>query len=594
MKLPALDHILHLVRTEKRLFVRFGLASLGRAGLSMATLLLIQEFLAGVLGQSGGLAARFVETFGTMSALILIAALLVLAYFGASLLYYDVQVVQQRVVKVLELGVMERLIRHLLSLSLGFYGRLSHGDLIQAVREDVSRLRAVVTSYARIFLEGTQAVALGITAVYLSPSLTFWSLLVLPLATLPILWVARRTLLRSYEVRRTGFRLFDVILQLLRGIRVIKVYHGEDAEARSAVERGRAYFDSLIEMVRVESLAQVALETVAGLSIVIVVIAGGLKVLAGSLEWPTLLAFLLAVRQLHGPLQNVNQNYIQIQRFGASVERLGQLLDERPEVVDASDARPLTAAPSRIALENVGFSYDTTPVLRNISIQVEAGETLGIAGPSGAGKTTLLNLVARFFDPTEGALRFDGEDLRRFRLADVYAQIALVPQEPFLFSATVRENIRCGRPKASDEDVEAAARAAEIHEEILELRQGYDTLLGTGGRIVSAGQAQRINVARALLKNAPILLLDEATSSLDSIAEAKVQRAIDRLVAGRTTFVVAHRLSTLRNADRILVLGRGQAVGLGTHRELLRDCPLYERMWRTQELGGSVAEAREP
>src|SRR5262249_55969497 len=197
-----------------------------------------------------------------------------------------------------------------------------------------------------------------------------------------------------------------------------------------------------------------------------------------------------------------------------------------------------------------------------------AGETIGVAGPSGSGKTTLLSLVARFYDPSVGAVRFDGRDVREFRLRDVYRQLAIVTQEPFLFAASVRENIRCGRPDASDAEVEDAAHVAEIHEEILALPLGYDTALGVGGRILSGGQAQRINVARAILKNAPILLLDEATSSLDSIAEEKVQRAIDKLMAGRTSFIVAHRLSTLRHADRILVLDQGKCVGLGAHDEL--------------------------
>src|SRR5262249_9176285 len=202
-----------------------------------------------------------------------------------------------------------------------------------------------------------------------------------------------------------------------------------------------------------------------------------------------------------------------------------------------------------------------------------------------SGKTTLLGLVARFYDPTAGTVCFDGQDVRTLRLQDVYRQVAIVTQEPFLFATTVRENIRCGRPAASDAEVEAAARSAEIHDEILAMPLGYDTLLGPAGRILSGGQAQRVNIARAILKDAPILLLDEATSSLDSIAEAKVQLAIDRLMEGRTSCIVAHRLSALRHADRILVLDRGAVAALGPHEVLLRDCPLYRRMWETQLLG---------
>ena len=209
-------------------------------------------------------------------------------------------------------------------------------------------------------------------------------------------------------------------------------------------------------------------------------------------------------------------------------------------------------------------------------------------GPSGSGKTTLLNLVARFYDPSQGTVRFDDTDLRALQLDDVYHHIGIVTQEPFLFAASVRENIRCGRPSASDYDIEVAARAAGVHDEILAMAKGYDTQVGIGGTGVSGGQAQRINIARALLKNPPILLLDEATASLDSLSELVVQEALERLMAGRTTFVVAHRLSTLRSADRILVLDAGEVAGLGTHAELVASCDVYRQMWELQGAGGAA------
>jgi len=221
-------------------------------------------------------------------------------------------------------------------------------------------------------------------------------------------------------------------------------------------------------------------------------------------------------------------------------------------------------------------------VLENVAFTVNAGETLGIVGPSGAGKTTLLNLIARFYDPTSGEVKLDGDDLRSFRLQDLYGQLAIVTQDPFLFSTSIRANILCGRPDATHEEVESAARAAEIHDEIMAMPDGYETIVGQGGRSLSRGEAQRVNVARAILKNAPILLLDEATSSLDSYSEARVQLAVDRLVSGRLVISVAHRLSTLRNASRILVLEQGQMMGLGTHTELLSICPTYVRLWEAQ------------
>lgn len=597
MKIPARLFVLRILGTHRLLVARFIVTAVGRAAASMAVILLIREFLSGVLGEGGGLAGWATANFGTTLTLWAVAGLMVGCYLCGSLLNYDNQVSQQRIIKIVELGLMERLIRHLLSLSVPFFDRQSHGDIIQAVRQDVTQLRIVIISLANLLLEGALAVALLAAAVWLSPTLTLWALVVLPAALFPIFIIARRTLRHSYRVRRAGYVLFDVILQILRGIRVIKVYAGEEAEAQGAVEKGRRYFDELVEMVRVRSLARVVLESMAGLSVVVVVVVGGLEVMGGELTWPALLAFLMAVRALHGPLHNINSRYIDIQNYGASVQRIGALLDTRPEITDRRTAIALDRPPACITFDAVSFSYGASAVLTDISFELKSGETLGIAGPSGVGKTTLLNLVARFYDPTEGRILFDGRDLREYRVADVYAKVAIVTQTPFLFATTVRENIRVGRPSASDAEVEAAARAADVHEEIMTLEEGYLTVLGVGGRALSVGQAQRINVARAILKNAPILLLDEATSSLDSLAESRVQRAIQRLMVGRTTFIVAHRLSTLRRAHRILVLDGGRMAGTGPHEDLIESCELYRRMWQTQLLDESrsgIAEAEVP
>ena len=587
MTLPGQQHIVALFRHEKRTLVRFAVTSIGRSALMTASILLIKEFLGGIIGQQGGLAGAVAQWLGPQGALTLLAILLVGTYVGASVMTYDNEVTQQRLVKVLELGMMERLIRHLLSLSLSVFDRHSHGDIVHAVRQDVTDLRTVILSLGKLALEGVMAIGLLASAIWLSPRLTLWALAALPLTVLPIVLVARRTLKRSYTLRRSGYVLFDVILQLMRGIRIIKAYRGEEEEARSALAKGRAYFDELIEMVRAQSLARVMLESIAGLGIVVVVVVGGLEVLRGTLEWPSLLAFLMCIRALHGPLNNLNTAYVEIQRRGASVSRIADLLATTTDVPDRPDAVPLPAAPQHIIFDRVSFAYAETEVLHGLSFEVHAGEQIGIAGPSGAGKSTLLNLVVRFHDPSAGMVRYDGRDVRDYRLADVYDKVAIVTQEPFLFTSSVRDNIRCGRPAATDEEVADAARAAGIHDEVAALPQGFDTVIGTGGHGLSLGQAQRINIARAILKNAPILLLDEATSSLDSIAEAKVQEAIDALMVGRTTFVVAHRLSTIRNSSRILVIERGECIAFDSHDQLLLDCPLYNRLW-TQQVGDTT------
>lgn len=546
--------------------------------MTAVSILLIREFLAGVLGQG----RAFGVSLSPEWALWITVALLLLVSLSAAVFNYDSQVTQQKLVKAIELGTMERMIRHLLSLSVGFLDRRTHGELLESIRQDVIQMRMVVLSTARIVLEVLQTAGLVAAAVSFSPWLSLWAFFLVPVGAFPIYLLARRTLARSFGVREKGVALFDALLQLLHGIRVIKIYQGERAEGARTVDHARVYFDELIEMERVQAFARSVLESLAALNVVVVIIVGGLNVMSGRLGWPELLAFLLAMRAVQGPLNNLNSAYLDVQRYAASVFHIEQLLAEKPEIQDRKDARSLSGVPSSITADRVDFHFNQKPILQNVSFSVQAGETLGIVGPSGAGKSTLLSLVARFYDPTHGQVMVDGEDLRDLHLQDIYKKVAIVTQDPFLFSTSIRENILCGRPDATQEELEAAARAAEIHDEIMAMPDEYETLVGQGGRALSRGEAQRVNVARAILKNAPILLLDEATSSLDSYSEARVQRAVDRLAMGRLAISVAHRLSTLRNATRILVLEQGHAVGLGTHQELLANCLTYRRLWEAQ------------
>ncbi len=420
---------------------------------------------------------------------------------------------------------------------------------------------------------------------YLSPRLALWTLLLLPCASLPLLKVMTKRLHSiSGRVRKAGYTLFDLNLQLIGGMRTIKSYRAEERELANTTEKAKMYLDGLLEVSRVQSVARCVVESLGGLNLMLVIVLGGYMAAAGSLNWATLVAFVMALRTMFGPILNLYTNYTDLHSYSASARRLQEILETSPAVIDGPSAAPLPNAPQRIAFQQVDFSYGDSPVLKGIDFEVSAGETIGIVGPSGAGKSTLLNLIVRFYDPVSGSVRFDGEDLRNIRLADLADCVAMVTQDPFLFATTVRENIRCGRGGTTDTEVEAAAQATSIHEEILALPNGYDTPLGLGGREISRGQAQRINIARALVKGAPLLLLDEATSSLDSASEAVVQESIDRLMTGKTTFAVAHRLSTLRNADRLIVLEEGRCVAIGPHRDLLVSCPLYRHLCEQQNL----------
>ena len=573
---------LQLLRHRPILVLRFLLGSLGRAALTSATILLIHQFLAAVLGQPGGWLSEVLGGAGVQLSLGWVIAMLVIAQLGAVGLAYDSRISEHRILAAVELGTMERVIAHILGLSVDFFDARTHGELIQSVRNDVTNLRLVVAAQSSLLLETTQAVGLMAVATRLSPSLALWAFLIVPVAAIPITIAARRTLLASGSLRRRNAALFDILLQLVHGIRIIKIYESESHETARTSQRARRYFDELEAMERTRALARVVIDSMSSVNMIVIAIVGGLQVLRGTLGWPELLAFFLAARAVQGPLNNANTAWMEIRRHAASVHNIDAMLRTAPTVRDAPDARALREAPASIEAHDVRFVRDGQAILDGVSFSLRAGETLGIVGPSGAGKTTLLNLVARFFDPTLGGIALDGVDLRALRLSDVHARMAIVTQEPFLFMATIADNIARGRPDASPEEIEAAARAAEIHDDIVAMPEGYATVVGHGGRTLSRGEAQRINIARAILKNAPILLLDEATSSLDSWSEARVQKALDRLVAGRMVLSVAHRLSTLRNATRILVLDGGRAVGLSAHAELLASCETYRRLWYAQ------------
>lgn len=573
-----------LFRSKRLLVLRYVATSLGRALTSMAIIFFIREFLSAMIDEPTGFAAWMAQAWGPQTILWVAAASLLSTYLLGAVFYYDNQIIVQRIIKVVELGVMERMIRHLLQLSVPYTDQHRYGDVIQTMRTDVTQLRMVVQASANMLLEMFVVTGLMLMAAWISLPLTLWVMIVLPIVALPVLFLAKYLRLQSYAVRTTSYLLFDMVLEILKGMRIIKTFRGEQMQVEESVAKGTAYFDELIRMVRLQALGRVGMESLAGLSVVIVILVGSFHVADGRLSWPSLLAFVMAVRVMHTPLHLIHKQYVEIHSWHASVHRIGQFLAMEPQIKEQPDAIRVSQTPHTITCDNVVFGYGSERVLDGISFTVNAGETIGIVGPSGAGKSTLMNLLVRLYDPHEGSVKFDNVNLKDVRLSDIYDLVAMVAQEPFLFSATVRENIRCGRPDATDAEVEQAARAACIHDEIVVMSSGYDTAVGIGGQEVSRGQAQRINVARAFIKGAPILLLDEATSSLDSVAEANVQRALDRLLESRTSFVIAHRLSTLRNADRILVINRGALVGFGAHDELLQSCELYRSLWEAQQL----------
>ena len=578
-------------RTHWTLLGAFITMSLARTACTIAVVFLIRDFLTGVLLQPQGLGLRLTEALGQRAALGAVAALLFAVFVASAICAYGGQITQQRLVRRFELELMQTLITHLLRLPVAFFNQRHRGDLVESIRLDVSKTRIAVAAMADIFVLGAQGIAYAGSAVVISPRLVLVSLPILFLAMLPSRWFFQQMRRRSVKLRRHGFRLTDLLLQLMEGVRLVKVYGGEEAEARNSIATARRFFDHMMGAVRVRALSDVLLETAGGLSVVVVTIVGGFEVLAGRLTVPSLVAALVALRAAQGPLGNCFTRFMDIQSNLASADRLQVLLTTESELRDRDDAVPFTGTLESLRFEKVSFQYaNGDRVLTDVSFSVQSGQHVGIVGPSGAGKTTLTSLIARFYDPTAGQILLNDADLRGYRIADLYRHLSLVTQDLFLFGTTVRENIRYGSPGITDEDVERAAKAAEIHDDILKLPKGYDTILGIGGRLLSGGQIQRVNIARALVKNAPIVILDEATSSLDSISEAKIQAALDRLTGGRTTFTIAHRLSTLRNADLILVMDRGRCIASGRHEELLATCALYRSLWDAQQVGRAALD----
>ena len=375
---------------------------------------------------------------------------------------------------------------------------------------------------------------------------------------------------------------------MFQGVRTVKSFGGEERE----IERYRAlnatYLQNSMRMVRAIAMAHAwtAFYTAAGVG-VIVLLLGWARLRHGWFaDGGAMMAFLVAMSQLTNRVKDVTKTWTKIQESVGASERLREVLAEPVDVLESPSARPIAGIERGIRFERTTLAYPggEAPALRALELEIRPGETLALVGPSGAGKSTFVDLLARFIDPTEGSVTIDGVDLRELKLADWTALYAMVGQVPFLFHSSIAENIAYGKPHASPAEIEAAARAAHIHDFIVSLPEGYATNVADMGSRLSGGQRQRITIARALLKGAPLLLLDEATSALDSESEAEVQKALDELMKDKTVVVVAHRLSTIQRADRIAVLENGRLVELGGHAQLLARNGVYARLWALQKL----------
>ncbi|MBI4308231.1 MAG: ABC transporter ATP-binding protein [Chloroflexi bacterium] len=476
-----------------------------------------------------------------------------------------------------------RLFDHLQRLSLSYYDRHAVGRVMSRVQNDVQQLQDFVTSGILTVGDFLSLVGVVVAILLLDLPLALITMSVIPvLAALMIVWQEHAR--RAFARVRTALAMVNAALQEnISGVRVVQSLRREEENLRRFDQFNRDHRNANIHSSRVASALFPVVEVLVAVATALVLIAGGVRVLQGTLAVGALVAFALYVQRFFDPIRNLTMQYSEFQRAMVAGERIFHLLDTRTEVADAPHARDLPPPPAvggEVRFEGVRFSYvPGVEVLHGIDLTIRPGETVALVGPTGAGKSTLAALVARFYDVTGGCISIDGHDIRQVARRSLVRQMALVLQEPFLFSASVKENIRYGRLDATDEEIAAAARAVGAHEFIQRLDNGYDTPVGERGINLSIGQRQLVSFARALLADPRILILDEATASVDPGTERAIQAALKTLLRGRTAIVIAHRLSTVRDADRIVVMDDGRVAQEGRHADLLAQEGIYARLW---------------
>ena len=570
--MPVLKRLFLLLSPYWKTIIISSLLLIGRAGLELVPPLFQKEIIDEIIGD------RNLAYLGiVITALVGVYALNQLVQIGDNYVRHSLG---ERFI----FDLRVRLYAYLQKMSLSFFERTSTGELMSRVTNDLNALENFVTHGSALTAVDFMRLVGGVIILFVLD----YRLAALVMIPVPILALAFRyynTRIRPVY-RRVRARLGDINAKLqdnLSGIRVIQAFAREDLEYERFSKESERYYRARVQGIRYWSIFFPAIRFFGAMGAVIVLGVGSVMVVGGQLTLGTLVAFLAYIATIYDPINRLTEVDNIFQEAIAAGERIFELLDETTDVKDPPDALELPSLRGEVVFDDVHFRYGSgDQVLHAISFTMAPGEVVALVGPSGAGKTSIANLICRFYDPSNGTVAVDGRDLRKIKLASLRRQVAVVLQDSFLFNNTVAENLLYGKPDAAEDELLAAARAANAHDFIIQLPDGYNTEIGERGVKLSGGQKQRLALARAILADPRILILDEATSSVDAEAEYLIQQALERVLKGRTALVIAHRLSTIRNADKIIVLDRGRIAEVGNHQELMQCGGLYSQLYQRQ------------